>query len=121
MIRLKRAYEPATASDGRRILVERLWPRGVSKARLRLDDWMKEVAPSAELRRWFGHDPARWREFQSRYFAELRARPSGWQPLLARARRGRVTLLYAAHDLEHNGALALKAFLERRIRSTRDS
>lgn len=115
MIRLKRAYEPAAASDGRRVLVERLWPRGVSKARLRLDDWMKDVAPSTELRRWFGHDPERWREFRSRYFAELRAHPAAWQPLLARARRGRVTLLHAARDEAHNGALALKAFLDRRI------
>ena len=114
MIRLKRAYEPALPSDGWRVLVERLWPRGLSKAKLRLDDWMKEVAPSAELRRWFGHDPKRWPQFRSRYFEELRANPASWRALLSRSRRGRVTLVYAAHDLEHNGALALKAFLDRR-------
>jgi uncharacterized protein YeaO (DUF488 family) len=114
MIRLKRAYEPALPSDGWRVLVERLWPRGLSKAKLRLDDWNKEVAPSAELRRWFGHDPKRWPQFRSRYFEELRANPAAWRALLSRSRRGRVTLVYAAHDLEHNGALALKAFLDRR-------
>ncbi len=114
-IRLKRAYDPAAPGDGRRVLVERLWPRGVSKARLRIDDWMKDVAPSTALRRWFGHKPARWPEFRSRYFAELRAHPATWQPLLAASRRGRVTFVYAAHDTERNGAVALKAFLERRL------
>ena len=117
MIRLKRAYEPALPSDGWRVLVERLWPRGLSKAKLRLDDWNKEVAPSAELRRWFGHDPIRWTEFRRRYFEELRANEDAWRPLLADARRGRVTLVYAARDVEHNGAVALKAFLDRRLRS----
>lgn len=116
MIRLKRAYEPAGASDGRRVLVERLWPRGVSKRRLRLDEWAKDVAPSPALRRWFGHDPRRWTEFRRRYFAELRANRAAWQPLLAFARRGRVTFVYAARDLEHNGAVALKAFLDGRRR-----
>ena len=115
MIRLKRAYEPAAKGDGRRVLVERLWPRGVSKAQLRLDEWAKEVAPSAALRRWFGHDPKRWTEFRSRYYAELRANRTAWQPLLTAARRGRVTLIYAAHDVAHNGAIALKAFLDRRV------
>jgi uncharacterized protein YeaO (DUF488 family) len=114
-IRLKRAYVPAARGDGRRVLVERLWPRGVSKAELRIDDWMKDVAPSTALRRWFGHKPARWPEFRSRYFAELRAHPATWQPLLAASRRGRVTFVYAAHDTERNGAVALKAFLERRL------
>lgn len=114
MIRLKRAYEPAAATDGRRILVERLWPRGVSKRKLHLDEWVKDVAPSQELRQWFGHDPDRWPEFRSRYFAELRAHPEAWRPLLARARRARVTFVYAAHDEEHNAALALKAFLDHR-------
>ena len=114
MIQVKRAYEPAAKSDGRRVLVERLWPRGVSKARLRLDEWAKDVAPSATLRRWFGHDPERWPEFRSRYYAELRANRAAWEPLLAAARRGRVTLIYAAHDVAHNVAIALKAFLDRR-------
>lgn len=114
MIRLKRAYEPAAASDGRRVLVERLWPRGVTKRRLRLDEWAKDLAPSPALRRWFGHDPRRWTEFRKRYFAELRTHRAAWQPLLALARRRRVTFIYAAHDLENNGAIALKAFLDRR-------
>jgi uncharacterized protein YeaO (DUF488 family) len=116
MIRLKRAYEPAAKSDGRRVLVERLWPRGVSKAQLPLDAWTKDVAPSTALRRWYGHDPKRWPEFRRRYFAELRAHHTAWQPLLAAARRGRVTFIYAAHDEAHNGAVALKAFLDWRLR-----
>ena len=114
-IHLKRAYDSATPGDGRRVLVERLWPRGVTKTRLRLDDWMKDVAPSTALRRWYGHEPGRWPEFRSRYFAELRAHPEAWRPLLAAGRRGRVTLVYAAHDTERNGAVALKMFLERRL------
>ena len=114
-IRLKRAYEPAAPSDGRRVLVERLWPRGVSKARLRVNDWAKDAAPSPALRRWFGHDPEKWPEFRRRYFAELRAHPAGWQPLVAAGRRGRVTFIYAAHDVTHNGAIALKTFLDRRL------
>ena len=113
MIRLKRAYDDAEATDGLRVLVERLWPRGVTKARLRLDEWAKDVAPSPELRRWFGHVPERWAEFKRRYFAELRANPDAWKPLLARSRRDRVTFIYAAHDTERNGAVALKAFLEK--------
>src|SRR5574338_196638 len=113
MIRLKRAYESAEDTDGVRILVERLWPRGVTKARLRLDEWAKDVAPSPALRQWFGHVPERWPEFRRRYFAELRSNEEAWKPLLARARRGRVTLVYAARDTERNGAVALKAFLEK--------
>lgn len=115
MIRLKRAYEPPAASDGRRVLVERLWPRGVTKARLRLDEWAKDVAPSAALRRWFGHAPERWPEFRRRYAAELRESRAAWEPLLAAARRGRVTFVYAAHDATRNGAVVLKAFLEKRL------
>ena len=113
MIRLKRAYESAEDTDGVRILVERLWPRGVTKALLRLDEWAKDVAPSPALRQWFGHVPERWPEFRRRYFAELRSNEEAWKPLLARARRGRVTLVYAARDTERNGAVALKAFLEK--------
>jgi uncharacterized protein YeaO (DUF488 family) len=114
MIQLKRAYEPAAAADGARFLVERLWPRGVRKRRLRLKGWPKEVAPSAELRKWFGHNPEKWPEFRRRYFAELRAHPGAWRPLLTAARRGRVAFVYAAHDTARNGAVALKAFLDRR-------
>ena len=115
MIKLKRAYQPATGHDGARFLVERLWPRGVRKTRLELDGWLKDVAPSADLRKWFSHDPKKWPEFRRRYFAELRAHRAAWQPLIAAARRGRVTFVYAAHDVARNGAVALKAFLDRRL------
>ena len=115
MIRLKRAYEPATGDDGMRVLVERLWPRGVTKTRLKLDAWLKDVAPSAALRKWFSHDPKKWPEFQHRYFAELRGQRAAWEPLLSAAKRGRVTFVYAAHDEARNGAIALKAFLDRRL------
>lgn len=115
MIRLKRAYEPATRDDGVRVLVERLWPRGLTKSRLKLDAWLKDVAPSADLRKWFSHDPRKWPEFQHRYFTELRAHRAAWQPLLSAAKRGRVTFVYAAHDEARNGAVALKAFLDRRL------
>jgi uncharacterized protein YeaO (DUF488 family) len=112
MIALKRVYEPAEAGDGTRFLVERLWPRGVRKAALTLDAWLKDVAPSTELRRWFGHDPERWQEFRQRYAAELDARPDAWAPILQADRSGTVTLLYSSHDTEHNNAVALKAYLE---------
>jgi uncharacterized protein YeaO (DUF488 family) len=119
MLQIKRAYEQASRSDGARFLVERLWPRGLSKERLQLEGWLKDVAPSAELRRWFQHDPAKWVEFRRRYREELEASPEAWQPLLARARRGRVTLVYAAHDAEHNSAVVLKEFLEGKMRAGR--
>ncbi|HEX8968168.1 MAG TPA: DUF488 family protein [Chloroflexota bacterium] len=112
MIRLKRVYEPPEAADGKRFLVERLWPRGMRKDALSLDGWLKEVAPSDALRRWFGHDAARWPEFQRRYAAELDARPDTWRPILVADRDGSVTLLYSAHDTEHNNAVALQAYLE---------
>lgn len=112
-IRLKRAYEPAEPGDGRRFLVERLWPRGVRKADLPLDAWLKDLAPSPALRTWFGHDPAKWGEFQRRYAAELRANESALAPLRAAAREGTVTLVYAARDTERNSAVLLKEYLER--------
>jgi uncharacterized protein YeaO (DUF488 family) len=115
MIRLKRAYEPVTGDDGARFLVERLWPRGVTKRGLKLDGWIKDVAPSADLRKWFSHDPKKWAEFRRRYFSELRTHPAAWRPLLTAARRGRVTFVYAAHDVARNGAVALKVFLDRRL------
>lgn len=115
MIRLKRAYEPAAGNDGARFLVERLWPRGVRKTRLKLDRWLKDVAPSTDLRKWFGHDPKKWPAFRRRYFTELRGHRTAWQPLVTAARHGRVTLVYAAHDVARNGAVALKAFLDRRL------
>ena len=112
-IRLKRAYEPADPSDGARFLVERLWPRGVRKEELALTAWLKEVSPSPGLRTWFGHDPVKWDEFQRRYAAELRSNDAALEPLRAAARKGRVTLVYAARDPEMNSALLLKEYLER--------
>jgi len=111
MIRLKRAYDPASKDDGVRFLVERLWPRGVKKGALRLDAWLKDVAPSTELRQWFSHDPAKWIEFQRRYSAELDAKPEVLEPILNAARRGRVTLVYSSHDTERNNAVALRTYL----------
>lgn len=116
MIKLKRAYESATADDGTRYLVERLWPRGVTKQALRLDAWLKNVAPSDGLRRWFSHDPAKWQEFRRRYTAELSANAETWKPILEAARRAPVTLVYSAHDTEHNNAVALKEYLEARLK-----
>lgn len=115
LIRLKRAYEAPGSEDGRRYLVDRLWPRGVKKEALQLDGWLKEVAPSNELRRWFGHDPARWEEFQQRYAAELDAQPQNWQPLLAAARAGDLTLVYAARDEAHNDAVVLRGYLMQKL------
>lgn len=110
-LRMKRAYQPANASDGTRVLVDRLWPRGVSKIDASLDEWMKEVAPSAELRKWFGHDPERWQEFARRYRAELSENGVLLKKLRALARKGRVTLVYSAHDEIHNDAVVLRNVL----------
>jgi len=115
MIQVKRVYEPAAAGDGARFLVDRLWPRGAKKEALRLAGWLKEVAPSGRLRKWFNHDPAKWDEFQRRYFAELDEKTVTIEPLLAAARRGRVTLLFGARDTGHNNAVALRAYLTRRL------
>jgi uncharacterized protein YeaO (DUF488 family) len=114
MIRIKRVYDRPDPADGVRFLVERLWPRGIKKAALPMDGWLKEVAPSEELRRWFGHDPAKWEEFQRRYRDELERKPSAWKPILEAARRGDVTLLYSARDTEHNSAVVLQAYLVQR-------
>lgn len=116
MLKIKRAYEDAQRGDGIRFLVDRLWPRGIKKEELQMNAWLKDVAPSPELRRWFGHDPARWQEFQQRYRAELETNPEAWEPILEAARQGEVTLLYSARDTEHNSALLLKSFLEERLR-----
>src|SRR5262245_7940230 len=113
-IQIRRAYDPPRRADGYRVLVDRVWPRGVSGDDLHLDAWSKEVAPSTRLRKWFGHDPERWREFQARYFAELEGNPDGVRELAERARRGRVTLVYGARDPEHNNAVALRVYLVRR-------
>jgi uncharacterized protein YeaO (DUF488 family) len=116
-IAIKRAYEDASAEDGTRFLVERLWPRGIRKADLPLDAWLKDVAPSTELRKWFAHDPSKWSEFRKRYARELDANPSAWQPILDRARHGRVTLVFSSHDEAHNNAVVLKEYLDERLRS----
>ena len=115
MINLKRAYEEAEAGDGARYLVDRLWPRGKTKAALKIDGWLKDVAPSDALRRWFNHDPQRWNEFQKRYFAELDSKPDTWVPLVDAARKGSITLVYSAHDAEHNNGVALTEYLRARI------
>ena len=117
MICIKRTYEPRARGDGRRILVERLWPRGMKKEDLHADAWMKDVAPSTELRQWFGHQVERWAEFRRRYQQELNAKPDAWAPLLEASKRGTVTLLYSAHDVEHNGAVVLRDYLIGRNRS----
>jgi uncharacterized protein YeaO (DUF488 family) len=115
MLRLKRAYEPKAASDGQRILIDRLWPRGLSRRKVAIDDWMKELAPSADLRRWFAHDPRKWVEFQKRYKLELRTQADLLDKIAKRALRGRVTLVYAARDEAHNDAVVLSAVIRRRI------
>ena len=115
MIRLKRVYEPAAKSDGQRLLVERLWPRGVKKEALQLDSWLREVAPSAELRKWFGHRPERWAEFQRRYRTELDANAANWQPILDAAQKKTVTLLFSSHDAEHNNVVALADYLRAKL------
>jgi uncharacterized protein YeaO (DUF488 family) len=118
MIRLKRTYDPPARADGRRILVERLWPRGMKKKVLEADAWLKEVAPSTELRRWFDHRVERWNEFQRRYKKELNEKPDAWAPILDAGRQGTVTLLYSARDVLHNGAVVLRDYLaQRQLRS----
>ncbi|MDE3135989.1 MAG: DUF488 domain-containing protein [Acidobacteriota bacterium] len=113
MIRIKRVYETASPSDGSRFLVERLWPRGMKKEALRMDGWLRDVAPSPELRKWYGHDPAKWSEFQRRYRRELDSHSEACRQLVDIARRGPLTLLYSASDTERNSALVLKDFLQR--------
>jgi uncharacterized protein YeaO (DUF488 family) len=112
MIKLKRVYEKPSRDDGVRILVERLWPRGLKKGEVAADLWLKEVAPSPELRQWFGHDPARWQEFRRRYLEELRKNPKPVELLKEKSQEGTITLIFAAHDEAHNGAVVLQEFLE---------
>ncbi len=115
MIQTKRVYEPAARNDGTRFLVERLWPRGMRKEELNVKAWLKAVAPSPELRKWYSHDPAKWPEFKRRYIAELNKAPETWAEILQAARRGNVTLLYSARDTEHNSAIVLKEYLDRKL------
>lgn len=111
-IQLRRVYDQPSAQDGTRFLVERLWPRGITKSVLADAQWLRDVAPSAELRKWFHHDPQRWNEFRRRYFAELKLQKEALSPILEAAHKGTVTLLYSSHDTEHNNAVALKEFLQ---------
>ncbi len=113
-IQVKRAYEERSPSDGTRVLVDRIWPRGKTKEELHLEEWMKDVAPSNELRKWFGHDPVKWDEFRKRYFAELDQKPELVKQLLDLARKGRLTLVYGAKDEQHNQAVALREYLQKK-------
>ncbi|MGI6417510.1 MAG: DUF488 domain-containing protein [Thermoguttaceae bacterium] len=115
-ILVARVYDPEKGRNGSRILVDRMWPRGLKKEGLKIDGWMKRVAPSADLRRWFQHDPGRWEEFRRRYFAELDSQPDAWRELAELCGSRTVTLLFAAKDREHNNATALREYLERQRR-----
>jgi uncharacterized protein YeaO (DUF488 family) len=118
-IQVKRAYDPPEPSDGQRVLVDRLWPRGLKKESLRLHEWLKDAAPSDSLRRWFSHDASRWTEFKRRYFAELDAHPEATRRLTEMAADGPITLLYGARDREHNQAVALKCYIDEEGSSSR--
>jgi uncharacterized protein YeaO (DUF488 family) len=114
MIKVKRVYDAPSDADGSRILVDRLWPRGLTKEKAKIDRWLKEIAPSNELRKWYGHAPEKWDEFRRRYFEELQARSDAVQTVLDLLRRGQVTLLYSSKELRINNAFALKEYLESR-------
>ena len=118
VIALACVHDDDGSGDGPRFLVERLWPRGVRRAALRMTDWLPDVGPSDELRRWFGHDPRKWDEFRRRYFAELDSRPDSWRPLRDAAAVGDVTLLFSSRDVEHNNAVALREYLLSRLEPT---
>src|SRR6476659_8223564 len=115
MIRVKRVYEPVEKSDGARFLVDHLWPRGLKKEAVRVERWVKTVSPSNELRSWFGHEPAKWKEFQRRYFAELNEQTENWETLLEAAREKNIFLFNSAPATEHNNAVALKSYLEKKL------
>ena len=119
MIRLKRAYDPASPSDGTRVLVDRIWPRGLSKAKVKIDAWMGDLGPSTALRTWFAHDPAKWSEFRARYIEELAAKRPLLDQLAPRARGGTLTLVYGARDPLHNQAVVIKEVLEGAARPSR--
>lgn len=114
-VRIKRVYENAEAGDGLRVLVDRLWPRGLSKEKAGIDRWLREISPSTELRKWYGHDPSRWEEFKARYFAELDRHGEAIAELVDQARAGIVTLLYGSRERRLNNAVALKEYLEKRF------
>jgi uncharacterized protein YeaO (DUF488 family) len=112
-VRLKRVYDKPAKADGRRVLVDRIWPRGLTKKQARIDEWAKEIAPSDRLRKWFGHDPARWEEFNKRYAGELSKKREQAEQLARAAKKRTVTLLFGAKDINHNNAVALKEYLQR--------
>jgi uncharacterized protein YeaO (DUF488 family) len=114
--RLKRVYDDPAKADGRRVLVDRVWPRGLTKREAKIDDWLKELAPSTRLRKWFGHDPARWTEFRKRYAAELKDHREPLEQLAQKAKQRTITLLFGARDVVHNNAVALKEYIEARIK-----
>ena len=120
MITIKRAYDPPSASDGMRVLVDGLWPRGISKEDMKLDMWLKEVAPSTTLRKWFSHDPKRWAEFEQRYVNELKHNEAAWKPIAEAAHGHHVTLIFGSKDMEHNNAVVLQKFLSTRGRAKHD-
>lgn len=115
MIRIKRIYDLSSADDGKRILVDRLWPRGIRKEDAKIDEWLKDIAPSDELRKWFSHDPSKWQEFKTKYRQELKGKTELIEIIRKEAKRGTVTLLFAAKDMEHNNACVLKEIIEKQI------
>lgn len=117
-VKLKRAYEAASQSDGTRILVDRMWPRRISKEKAKIDLWLKDLAPSKELRKWFGHDPDKWEEFQDKYFQELENNQDQVKTLVEQVRQDPVTLVYSAKDPEHNNAVVLKKYLHKMVEET---
>jgi uncharacterized protein YeaO (DUF488 family) len=120
MIRVKRVYDQPATDDGPRFLVDRLWPRGLKKEQLHMDGWLKEIAPSDDLRQWFGHEPDRWADFCHRYHAELENNSKAWHSLLDIAHKQNITLLFSSHDLERNNAVALRSFLETKSKPGND-
>ncbi len=112
MVKIKRVYDPVSADDGKRVLIDRLWPRGIKKEKAHVDEWMKEIAPSTGLRIWFSHDPAKWQEFRKRYRKELEDHAALLEKLRAEAKKGTVTLVFASKDVEHVNAVVLKELLE---------
>ena len=120
MIKIRRVYDPSTADEGVCFLVDRLWPRGVKREALHLEAWLKEVAPSNNLRLWYNHETAKWEEFCQRYFTELDNKPDVWLSILEAARKGNVTLLYSTREIEHNNAVALKLYLDQKLAEGRN-
>ncbi|MBW7857237.1 MAG: DUF488 domain-containing protein [Leptonema sp. (in: Bacteria)] len=114
-VKIKRVYEESTSSDGKRILVERLWPRGIKKEALKIDLWLKNVAPSTELRKWFSHDVNKWNEFQTKYKNELKSNSAEYQPIIEAGKKGNVTLLFSSRDTEHNNAVVLQSFIQEQL------